>query len=109
MYKNGKRLCWKDPLATKAKREILVKDILRFTNGRDTKKFKRFSKGVTEEQIQKSFSIHTAKRTLDFEATSVEAKNQFLINLKIMMMMNDYKSGQSKRSKSRDSSGKKKK
>jgi nitrous oxide reductase accessory protein NosL len=39
---NGKRLSWKDPGATKASNWITVKDIIRITNGRETKKFKRF-------------------------------------------------------------------
>ena len=42
LQENGKKLCWKDPGAVKVKSFILIKDILRITDGRDTKKFKRF-------------------------------------------------------------------
>jgi hypothetical protein len=70
LFENGKRLCWKEPGSGKAKSYILIKDIQRITNGRETKKFKRFP-AQTELQVQLSFSICTNKRTLDLEATDI--------------------------------------
>lgn len=71
LFENGKRLCWKDPGGNKAKSFIMIKDIQKITNGRETKKFKRFH-ASSDLQIQLSFSIHTNKRTLDLEATDIE-------------------------------------
>jgi hypothetical protein len=42
LNENGKKICWKDPGATKPKSYIMIKDIIKITEGRDTKKFKRF-------------------------------------------------------------------
>lgn len=39
LYENGKRLCWKEPGSTKIGSYILMKDITKITNGRETKKF----------------------------------------------------------------------
>lgn len=44
LQENGKRLCWKDPGASSSKssRYIIIKEIDNITDGRLTKKFKRF-------------------------------------------------------------------
>lgn len=44
LLENGKKLAWKDPGATSTSgsRFIVLKEILRIEEGRDTKKFKRF-------------------------------------------------------------------
>ena len=44
LQENGKKLCWKEPGATSASgsRCIVVKEILKIEEGRDTKKFRRF-------------------------------------------------------------------
>ena len=84
LFENGKRLCWKDPGGNKAKSYITIKDIIEITDGRDTKKFKRF-KATSEMQMQLSFSIHTKKRTLDLESANAQEKNDFLLYLHVIM------------------------
>jgi hypothetical protein len=54
-----------------------LKEILQITEGRETKKFKRF-KAESAKQESLSFSLHTKKRTLDLEASSAEDKKNFL-------------------------------
>jgi len=79
LQENGKRLCWKDPGAAfgKKSKNILLKEIMQITEGRDTKKFKRF-KPESAKQEGLSFSLHTKKRTLDLEASSPVDKKNFL-------------------------------
>jgi len=84
LFENGKRLSWKDPGGNKEHGFILIKDIQRITNGRETKQFKRFPH-QSELQISLSFSVYTSKRSLDLEATSIMQKSEFLANLHTIM------------------------
>jgi len=79
-------LCWKDPGAasTSGSRSIVVKEILKVEEGRDTKKFKRF-KTESGAQESLSFSIHTKKRTLDLEAANLQDKVAFISSLQILL------------------------
>ena len=86
LQENGKKLCWKEPggAASKKSRCIILKEINQITEGRDTKKFKRF-KSESAQQVALSFSLHTKKRTLDLEASCLEEKNNFLQHLRTLL------------------------
>lgn len=65
----------------------MIKEIIQITEGRMTKKFRRYR---TESGVQESFSfsLHTKKRTLDLEGACLLDKQNFLKYLHILMNKN---------------------
>ena len=86
LQENGKRICWKEQGASgsNGNRYVVIKEITGISDGRDSKKFKRF-KTESANQEAMSFSVHTKKRTLDLEASNIADKLQFIDDLKLIM------------------------
>lgn len=89
VFVHGMFLCWRDPrddgvpnTKKEGVRNIPVKDIIGFENGRSAKNFEKYKK-IGKDNV--SFTIMGKQRNLDLEADSEADKQLFLNKLQILM------------------------
>ena len=89
VFVHGMFLCWRDPrddgvpnTKKEGVRNIPVKDIIGFDNGRSAKNFEKYKK-IGKDNV--SFTIMGKQRNLDLEADSEADKQLFLNKLQILM------------------------
>ena len=89
VFAHGTYLCWRDPrddslpnTKKEGVRNIPIKDIQGYENGRGAKNFEKYKK-IAKEAV--SFTIKAKQRDLDLEADSEADKQLFLNQLEVMM------------------------